>query len=1193
MQFTPQQTTAIETHDKNLIVVAGAGSGKTRVLVERYFRLLQQNPDWQLNSLVAITFTREAALEMRNRVRIQLENYLHAPSPEASDRAAQLLAQMDSARIDTIHALCATILRANAAEAGVDPAFAVLDEIDAALLLDDVVSDVLQSLKAQDGDDVAALFAHYDTNTIRKTLKNPELLATHLPDLPPDASAIFEHWAQLWHDKLWSLLEDLRQNHTFMDALMWLPTLADAPADDKLFPSWANVLQHRENLLKPENANIAYETMQLLSSTKVINLSGGAKANWGSKERVEEAKESLRIIRDSLVLVIQQVGQLPGELDLLAAQMLLRWHSLLRRVQATYTQAKKRAGVLDFNDLEQRTAHLLTHNDAVRRRYQGAEFKHLLVDEFQDTNRAQWQIVKALASLDLPGSMFVVGDLKQSIYGFRGADVSVFDDVKHEITGRAGGLAVPLSTSFRSHRGLIDIFNALFEKILVKDAASPVAKYQVTLDDRLVANRQEIPISLPVEMLLLAGKQGDISLSADQLRTWEAWEIGQRLLHICHPESAYGFGFGDVAILFQSMTHVPLYEAVFKDLGIPYVTVAGRGFYSRQEVWDVLNLLRAVNNPADSLSLAVALRSPLFGFSDDVLLALRQYRPVTPQNADSALPASHAQPSLWDALLHVAKDGQIPGFQENDRELVQKAVTHLTALRQFSGRVTISELLRQAMAYTGYLAILTGLPDGARRRRNVEKLLDIAERSGRITVNDFTRYLEDLTDREVRESEASLDAEGAVRFMTVHASKGLEFDVVVLADAAWVRSGGGENPAVIYDEKYGLACLVYDEDERKNVKSLIYQWVDEESKLRDEAERRRLLYVAATRARDLLIVSGRVVQEKDNTWKASGWLGHLLDAAELKTAYDGMAQAITADAGIVVRVPIYEEKQLRQLEQTAHKKNAWDNLPTLAAHVPPQTPPLLQPLVIRPEAFLGHLAATGLATIGGAIHASHPREREHFRASLRRQALDDAPSQIREVIRPYDPRVTRRLIGEIVHEALRYWRFPDAESAIEPVLRSYAWSHYIIEENDVRVAVEESLDILEKFRQSDVYHWIEAAKSHKRPVYPELPFIYRVEKRIIHGVIDVLFQHEDGRWILVDYKTGYVPSHAAESHARRYYLQVGAYAAAVQAQIGAIPDVYIHFIRYNTTVSVATAAWQAELAQLEVYTGDVVGSRYD
>jgi ATP-dependent exoDNAse (exonuclease V) beta subunit len=180
-----------------------------------------------------------------------------------------------------------------------------------------------------------------------------------------------------------------------------------------------------------------------------------------------------------------------------------------------------------------------------------------------------------------------------------------------------------------------------------------------------------------------------------------------------------------------------------------------------------------------------------------------------------------------------------------------------------------------------------------------------------------------------------------------------------------------------------------------------------------------------------------------------------------------------------------------------------------------------------------------------------------------------------------------------VHEALRYWRFPDEETALEPVLRSYAWSHHIIEENDVREAVAQSLDILEKFRQSDVYQWIEAAKTQKRPVYPELPFIYRVEKRIIHGVIDVLFQHEDGRWILVDYKTGYVPPQAAENHARRYYLQVGAYAAAVQAQIGVIPDVYIHFIRYNISVPVATAAWQAELAQLEVYTGDVIGSRYD
>lgn len=1192
MQFTSQQTIAIETHDKNLIVAAGAGSGKTRVLVERYFRLLQNNPDWQLNSLVAITFTREAALEMRNRVRVQLEGYLKT---DETGWAAHLLAQMDSARIDTIHALCATLLRANAAEAGVDPTFDVLDEVDAGLLVDDVVNDVLQSLSGDDPDDIVALFTQYDGSSIRKALKNPELLAAELPELPGDASAIFEQWTALWRERFLALVAGLHQNTGFMEALNWLPDLNGLSDEDKLYPSWANVIQYRDSILNLDDLAVVYQGMQFLGSNEAIKLNGGSQKYWGSKDRVEDAKACLRIIRETLDAAVKQAGRLPGELDLLAADMLLRWHKLIRRVQAAYTQAKMRAGVLDFNDLEQRTAHLLTHNPAVRLRYQGAEFKHLLVDEFQDTNRAQWQIVKALASLDMPGSMFVVGDLKQSIYGFRGADVSVFDDVRQEITGRTGGLAVALSKSFRSHRGLIGIFNALFEKILIKDDTSPVVKYQVRLDDRLEANRQDLPLRLPVEIILLSGDQAARKLDIAGIRTWEAWEIGQRLLDLCRPDSEYGFTFGEVAILFQAMSHVTLYESVFKDLGIPYVTIAGRGYYSRQEVWDVLNLLRAVNNPADSLSLAAALRSPMFGFSDDMLLMLRQYRPEQPENPEQTDPAMQPKlppPSLWDALLHAASGGAIPGLQETDRNLIYRTAQHLNALRQLAGRVTISELLRQAMARTGYLAMLTGLPDGARRRRNVEKLLDIADRSGRITVGDFTRYLEDLTEREVRESEATLDAEGAVRLMSVHASKGLEFPIVVLADAQWTKSGGGENQAVIFDSKYGLTCTVYDAEARKQVKSLLYQWADDEQKMRDEAERRRLLYVAATRARDLLIISGKATLDKTG-WKASGWLGQLLTAAELEDAYDGMEKMLTDEGGILTRVPVYDEKLIQQSVGKPQRKNTWEKLPELAAHSAAQPPPLLQQISIRPENFLGHLAATGLAAIGGAIHAERDEEREHYRASLRRQALDDAPAQIREVIRPFDPRVTRRLIGEIVHEALRYWRFPDKFTAIEPILRSYAWSHYIVAESDVREAIGQSLDMLERFRRSEIYHWIEASRAQKRPFYPELPFIYRVEKRIIHGVIDILFQHTDGRWILVDYKTGYVPPHEAEKHARRYFLQVGVYASAVQAQLGVIPDVYIHFIRYNITVPVPTADWQTELAQLEAYTGSVVGSRYD
>jgi ATP-dependent exoDNAse (exonuclease V) beta subunit len=184
----------------------------------------------------------------------------------------------------------------------------------------------------------------------------------------------------------------------------------------------------------------------------------------------------------------------------------------------------------------------------------------------------------------------------------------------------------------------------------------------------------------------------------------------------------------------------------------------------------------------------------------------------------------------------------------------------------------------------------------------------------------------------------------------------------------------------------------------------------------------------------------------------------------------------------------------------------------------------------------------------------------------------------------------------MVHEALRYWRFPDNTPNIEAVLRSYAWQQNLTEERDIQHAIREALALLQNFQRSDPYRWIMTAKAQNLPLYPELPFIFRTEKRILHGIIDVLLQRADGSWAVVDYKTVYVPQGtpaAAEQHAQRYALQVGAYAAAVDEQIHVLPSVYIHYIRYNRTIEIPTAIWQAEIQQLEQYIGDVIGSRDD
>ncbi len=1156
MEMTPQQARAVSEHGRSLIVIAGAGSGKTRVLVERYLALLDRNPDWPLNALVAITFTRKAAQEMRDRVRQALEDRLRA-APDSGARAlwAARLASMDSARIDTIHGLCAALLRANAAEAGLDPGFAVLDQTEAAVVLDDALDAALQTALDDPTSGAPLLFEQYDASSLRAALES--FIATDLPALPADPFAV---WQALWEADTAAALDALCADPAFVEAANWSPPGGWPGPGDKLGAAWETAHASLDVLFGPYPLEARF---QALSALGAVNRSGGSKANWGGEDIVRESRAALAVLQTA-GKAVPAAAEPPGPPDRQAAELLPLWYRLIAWAQDAYRAAKRRLRALDFNDLEQLTVDLLARQPDVAARYRAAEFRHLLVDEFQDTNAAQWAIISALANPDTPGSLFLVGDQKQSIYAFRGADVSVF----HEARARLGPQAeIALARSFRTHQPLVTAFNALFARLLTRDPASPAYPYQTDLGAPMDAARRDPPGAGPfIEVLLVNQSAGSDKLNAPDARRWEAFELAQRIHALVRAGTPVydqrsgqprPLDYGDIALLFQALSSVTIYEEVFKAQGLPFLTISGRGYYNRQEVWDLLNLLRALYNPADDLALAGALRAPLFGLSDDALLTLRLLT-----DADGApLP-------LWSALEHA--DAAPP----DERELVTFAAACLRELRALAGRVTISELLRAALDRTGFLAALTGLPDGARRRANVEKLVDKAESSGRITLGAFSQYIADLSAREAREGEALLETEGAVRLMTVHTSKGLEFPVVILADAGWQR-GRAAKPLLTLDRESGLACRVYDGGSGDLADTFGCRRADHLQRLREDAERRRLLYVAATRAQDYLLVSGLVKDEK-----AAGWLAWLLDALD---AGDELARA--GAAGITVARP-WGAYRLRVasappaadlLTGGAPARCAWDEAGVRAAAPlpgPAQAPPLLAAIPAAPAARARHLAVTHLMDLGGADYDEGCRRR------FRRSVLHDAPAHVQPVARR---RSDSRLIGEIVHEALRWWG--PAHVDLDRLLHDLAWENGVADEAERAPIVREAGRLLHNIQRSDIFAWLETAQK----TYSELPFIFSRGDRILHGVVDLLIQREDGSWAIVDYKTSYVTGMPLRDHARRYHLQVGAYAEALATHLilngmlrpGGVPDVYIHYIRHGQTVPVAADEWRAALAALE------------
>lgn len=860
MELTPEQRAAIE-HDGHLVVTAGAGSGKTRVLVERYLRLLDAvgDPD-PFSAILAVTFTEKAAREMRERVRLALEQRASASAPAERARRAALAAAVEGARIGTIHSFCATMLRAHPVETGLDPRFAILDEVEAGLLLAESVDEALRDVVSGRGAGAEAapialpaglevLLEEFGPAEVRAALvdllRGGGETRAALRVLPANPADLLRWWREHLALARAETLDELFASPSWRGAAATLLALAPgAPADDRIGAQVRDVALWL-NSLDPQAPDFAI--------LDALNLQGGSKRLWGDADALTVAREALRALREAYRAVADLLAFDPDpHIEERAALATLALRDLFQIADARYAQRKAALDRLDFDDLERRARDLLERHPHVRARWR-AELRAVLVDEFQDTNDDQRAIIYALAGpSDAAGPrLFVVGDGKQSIYRFRGADVSVFREVEADIQ-RWGGRRLALQTSFRAHATLVELINRVGERLFWRPrpqrpfevpyeplaAHRPAPGHAITAEWHVLPDAGEALERRMAEAALLAGRLADLVAGA-------AGPIVFDPQHGWRPPA-----YGDIALLFQASTSFEPFEVALRARGIPYLTTAGRGYYGRQEVLDLIHLLRALDDPGDELALVGALRSPLFAVDDGAIMALKL----------------SGAASLWEALLAAAEDGAA------DAE-VRFAARTLGELQALRGRSTAVELLRAALDRTGYLAIISALEDGERRRANVEKLLAAARLAGARGLRAFSEYLDLLLRVEAREGDAPLEAHGAVRLMTVHRSKGLEFPIVALPDLG--RAPPALRERWLARRAYGLALQVRDpaDEQRRPAAFVLARRAERQF---ERAERERLLYVAMTRARDYLILSGTAQSKSDDGWHAAlaAALGH-------------------------------------------------------------------------------------------------------------------------------------------------------------------------------------------------------------------------------------------------------------------------------------------------------------------------------
>ena len=1094
-----------------IVVTAGAGSGKTRALVARYLRLLEAG--YPLRSLIAITFTRKAAREMRARVRTEIERWVNPPLPLGGEGAGvrgeswqTLAAELDSARISTIHSLCAEILRAHPAEAGVDPHFSVLEEGLAATLRAQAIETALDWAA---GDPQAAalfeIFTEMEVSRVLGTLLNFRL------DIPPSTGRTdsLQGWslaAEAWFythlsDSAWKTLEVL-------DNLQ-----ANQP-DDKLELARRSVLAlwgDSQQAIQNKDWDAALGTLARLR--KAIS-TGGQKGSWDADD-LTTAREAMRELREYYDAKLKPlIGSDPPKvrwaLDEQAASALPALDSLIEQVLREYQTLKDEQQALDTDDLEGRAAQLLTENERVRARWQHGTRAVLLVDEFQDTNERQRQIVYALAgftSARLPksaqtsevSSLFVVGDAKQSIYKFRGADVTVFRQVQTDIAA-AGGVPLDFDLTFRAHKPLLDGINALLAPIL-GEGNDPARPYEIPFAP-LRAYRQmpksEAVAAPYIEFILGLGEDAALGRAA------AAGSLTVRLQELHEQED---FAWGDMALLFRASTAFDVYEDALEAAGIPFVTVAGRGFYDRPEIRDLLNALAAIADPTDDLAMAGLLRSPAIGLSDADLYNLR-----FTNESDNPCP-------LWEAM-------QTCDVSEDRTGLKARALDIISDLRDLVGRSPAAEVLKRYLDLTGYRAILGQAPGGSRTQRNVDKLLADAHRSRMVSLEDFLLYVQTLRNVDTREGEAPVEAAGAVQLMTVHKAKGLEFPLVVIADAAY--SPPSWSAPVLLDEELGLLPGLRAEDGARPLTWKLSTLAEAE---RDEAEDKRLLYVAATRAQEKLLINGHVQRLKKGNLSLRGWLGRFGEII-------GLGDVILNED---VTAPIALDVQFSEpLACTLHPPMTLPRLP--APRLPTREksseagdlPKLAAPLRVPEECLLDEKI-------------------------LARES--DPPQRVWRVVpRAKRPSGPAWVVGKLVHEAIHYWRFPDDE--FETFITPFALEAGLTDVAEIQATIRAVEQLLKRFWSHPLWAEMNAAER-----YHEVSYVTPDDR----GIIDLLYRSGDS-WVIADFKTDELRSEVeVEAAIQRegYDQQIQRYAEAAAAQLGAQPKLLLVFLQVESGLWVA------------------------
>jgi ATP-dependent helicase/nuclease subunit A len=1211
-KWTSQQQRGIDTAGKSLLVSAAAGSGKTAVLAERCAHLVcKADGSCDVGQLLVVTFTEPAAAEMKTRIQDALRQRYEA---HPTERLARQVSLAERASVSTIHGFCNRLLRQNFTLAGIDPEFEVLDGDEARLLRQEIATDLFHRHYDDDADGEFQQFidAYGDGNDERlipRIIQIHSLLASLIdPDdwinnslnsLTEAAEKPLEE-SELGRSLLrqidLSLTDLMRRCDATIQTVHAMGTVFEPYAKyltdlSPFFAHWRQVLA--ENGLDM----LLSETMDYRQNPpRVPTIRGDPDGKALAYKMVVSIKDAARNGDLCDLLVCTERQWQDGLRRIIPhARTLLR---LVSEFTAEYSKAKQLLRALDFSDLERMALNILSEGASHQlrptplARSLHEQFRHVLVDEYQDINPIQDAILRLVSRecvSERSANLFCVGDVKQSIFRFRLAEPARFLQRQRRFgstSDERGGELIHLRENFRSRAPLLEAINGVFQRLMTEAGA------EIEYDEshRLMAGKIYPPQSgpdfftgSPIEFHLLPKDPGDAAelpplpdsqkldrtdyeaiLVARRIRQLMGLDGGQRMNVLKRNEAGIEefrpIEAGDIVILLRTMqVKADRFSDILRAHEISAHNEAAGGLFDTTEVRDILSLLQSLDNQQQDIPLATVLRSPLGALpnADDAMARIRL-----------AYPAAAEDISFHEAVRRYAAEQQ-----DELAAYLKDFLNRLQRWRDWANKRPVADLLLHIYNETGYLAFCAGLDDGEQRVANLEQLRAVAASFGtfrRQGLYRFLRFLDGLKETGgLDRAAAAGETDNAVRIMSIHRSKGLEFPVVFLPDLGKEINVSDAHGAILVDRQMGLAMEVVDQERLIRYPSLVSVLVAQNLRRQTMAEELRLLYVAMTRAKEHLILVGTCDDTDRQAWKRQ-WTNY---AGPLPPdVVQGAQRAIDWLGPVAMAAPNIFQLHEHPAEEVREWKNPRDNRPALSERQKRLS--RLEPLDNAPppsddsQKLIGRFAtvypfdaftqvpATSSVTATAKGESDLAGEGKSFQRKL------DLP---RFFMKEAIPKATD--IGNATHAALQYFDFSARPSAseIERQIAGLVDRKFLAKDQAGLV----NRDAILWFLQSELGQLI---RNNHTQLIREVPFALMrpaddcpsdelPDQIMIRGRIDLLVPTPAGLAI-VDYKTDNVNGPELDGRVETYSRQMALYSEAVSKVAGQkIASVFLVFLK--------------------------------